>query len=484
MNRKITYYLSLVLLPFSVSGYAQITDNFTDGNFTSAPVWTGNDTDFVVNANQQLQLNSSGTSTSYLSLANTQSLNNCEWNFWINLNFSPSPGNCARVYLVSDSTNLSGNLNGYYLQFGETGSNDQVELFRKSGSTSTSVCRGTTIIANAFVIRVKVTRDNTGFWQLYIDPTGGTNYVLEASGTDNIYTATSYFGIYCKYTTTYSTDFYFDDFYIYSPPDVTPAVIDSVNVISQNQIDAYFNEALNLTSAQTIANYSADNGIGFAQTAVRDASNYSLVHLTFQNNFTNGQNYILTVTGVQDLSGNTTINDTTHFFFFVPQVNDIMINEIMADPDPLPNALPPCEYFELYNRTNYPAKLYGWKISDALSTITIPNIIIQPDSFYVLTSTSCASAFAGIQVIGVSGFPGLNNTGDDMILKDANGNIISVVFYRDTWYNDPIKKDGGWSLEQIDPNNPCGGINNWKASADNSGGTPGKKILYSLLCLI
>ena len=162
MSLKITYYLSFIPLLFSVSCFSQVIDDFSDGNFTAAPAWNGNDTDFIVNSSRQLQLNSSGTDTSYLSTINTQSLSNCEWNFWINLNFSPSSGNYARVYLVSDQKNLSGNLNGYYLQFGENLSDDRVELFRQSGNTSTSVCRGTTNIATAFVIRVKVTRDNYG----------------------------------------------------------------------------------------------------------------------------------------------------------------------------------------------------------------------------------------------------------------------------------------------------------------------------------
>ncbi|MBI4946003.1 MAG: lamin tail domain-containing protein [Bacteroidetes bacterium] len=476
MRLKLPYYLSCVLLLFSISVCAQITDDFTDSNFTSSPTWTGNDTDFIVNASQQMQLSSSGTSASYLSIANTQLLYGCEWNFWIHLNFSPSTSNYARVYLISDQQNLSGNLNGYYLQFGEALANDRVELFRKSGTTSTSVCRGTTPIATAFTLRIKITRDSMGLWKLFIDPTGGTNYVQEASGTDNTFTNTSFFGLYCKYTSTNSTKFFFDDFYIYSPPDTTPALLDSIKVISKNQVDAYFSKTLSTASAQTLANYSVSNNIGVPSSAVLDTINPSLVHLTFPNNFMNGQTYTLTVTGVQDLAGNTTLNATKTFFYFHPLANDIVINEIMADINPAPNSLPAYEYLELYNRTNFPVSLKGWKLSDATSTATLPDICILPDSFYVLTSTSAASLFGNsLSVAGVTSFPSLNDTGDEMILRDENGNIISVIFYRPDWYNNPMKQNGGWALEQIDPNNPCSGKSNWKASADNAGGTPGRK---------
>jgi hypothetical protein len=61
-----------------------------------------------------------------------------------------------------------------------------------------------------------------------------------------------------------------------------------------------------------------------------------------------------------------------------------------------------------------------------------------------------------------------------LTLKDFDGNVIHSVSYSDDWFDGSYKMDGGWSLELIDPLNPCGDASNWAACNNDVGGTPGK----------
>lgn len=166
----------------------------------------------------------------------------------------------------------------------------------------------------------------------------------------------------------------------------------------------------------------------------------------------------------------------TSGFSQVIQRYDVVINEIMADPTPqvgLPNA----EFIELKNVSGRPINLAGWRISTSTSTSgAFPSFQLEADSFVILTTTSQVTNFMPFgKVLAVPSFPALPNDGSVLTLRSNEGRTIHSVEYNMDWYKNPLKREGGWSLEMIDDRNPCSGTTNWKASTDPSGGTPGKK---------
>lgn len=477
LNSKIFFLFTLGLLICQSIG-AQITDDFSDNDFTGNPIWSGDDAKFEVNAANQLHLNAPAvTDTAYLSTPNT-AINNIEWDFFFLLEFSPSASNYLKVYLVSDQPNLKQPLNGYFLKMGENGSTDAIDLYLQQGTTETLIIQGIDgrVAANINHVSVKVTRDGSGNWAIYSDTTGGINYLLEGTGTDNTITTTSYFGFFCNYTSTRSTLFYFDNVFVGVPvADTIPPLVISVNVISQNQLDVQYTEPVDIATSQNISNYSVNNGIGLPLSAVQDAGDPSLVHLTFSNSFPNGQANSITISNIMDLSGNTLIPVSLAFTFYQPQPGDVIINEIMADPSP-PVALPDAEYAEIFNRSSSPVDLTGWTFSDGTTTSTFSSFTLEPDSFLILTSSTNVALFQPYgNVMSLASFPSLNNDADDLTLKDAAGNLIDEVTYDISWYHDDVKSDGGWSVERMDPNTTCAGAANWHASMDAMGGTPGRK---------
>ena len=159
-----------------------------------------------------------------------------------------------------------------------------------------------------------------------------------------------------------------------------------------------------------------------------------------------------------------------------PKLYDVVIDELMADPAPQVG-LPNNEWIELKNNSSTAFNLLGWRISDRTGQSgPMPNFILKPDSFLIICTGSAVAAMSAFgTTISVTSFPSLNNSGDLLSLRNAQGKLMHCVNYTDKWYQNELKAGGGWSLEMIDTHNPCSGISNWTASRDTKGGTPGRK---------
>ncbi len=164
------------------------------------------------------------------------------------------------------------------------------------------------------------------------------------------------------------------------------------------------------------------------------------------------------------------------FFLLAQNRYDVVIDEIMADPTPQ-IGLPANEWIELKNTTALPINLLNWRIGDVTGQSgPMPNFTLQPDSFVIVCTASAVAAMSAFgTTISVTSFPSLDNDGDQLFLRSATSKTIHAVSYTSGWYQNELKKDGGWTLEMIDTKSPCAGSNNWKASINTTGGTAGKK---------
>ena len=470
-------YLLISILLLKTLSFAQVTEDFSDGDFTTNPTWIGTTSDYIVNTSNQLQLTNTVAGTSYLSIPHQlTTLNGKEWRFYIKQSFAGSASNYGRVYLASDNSDLTQTTNGYYLQFGEAGSLDAIRLYKISAGFSTVICSGTDAqIVNSTNASIRVKRAANGDWSLYADFAGGDNYILLATANDPSNYIGTYFGVSCVYTSSNATKFFYDNIYIGNEIfDVAPPVLNGTSVISANQVDVVFNEAVTTLSCESIPNYSLTPTL-LLSSATLDATNPALVHLVYASNFTNGTNYTLSANNISDLAGNISGNQTTTFGYFVADSvikGDVIISEFYADPSPS-FGLPEVEFIEIYNKSNKIFNLQGWKIGDASGDGTIGTSWLLPGEYKVLCATSSVELFTTTSAVATSSFPSLNNSGDDVVLKDNYGIVLDKLSFTDAWYQDENKKEGGFTLELINPNDPCSDENNWIASTDFLGGTPG-----------
>jgi hypothetical protein len=469
-----TLFIALALLfPFLV--WNQVIDDFSDGDFTANPIWNGTNSTYIVNTGKELQLSNSVAASSYLSTPHGLStLDNKQWELLVRQTFAPSSSNFGRVYLTSSSADLSTNPDGFYLQFGEAGATDAVRLFKIVSGVSTQICASPDgQIAASFTTRVKVVRDNTGLWKLFVDASGGTNYGTPYTGTDVTALVGTHFGVFQTYTASNASKFYYDDIYIGDEIIDTqaPSLISS-SVITNSQIDLLFSEPVGGTTLLQTSNYIINPAIPVSNVSV-DGTNGALLHLLLGTALTNGQNYTITISSIEDVFGNTATNLSGNFTYLVGETavkGDLLISEMMVDPSPM-IGLPELEFIEIYNKSNKYIDLSGWKLGDQSGDGTISSGFINPGQYKVLCATANIPSFPGS--IGVTSFPSYNNSNDEVVLKDNIGMLIDKVSYTDDWYQDPIKQNGGYTLELINPNDPCSDASNWIASNNPNGGTPG-----------
>lgn len=472
--------LFLMLLSVKLT-FAQVSDDFSDGNLTSSPLWIGQTSLYNVNASKQLQSSlSSVVQAVSLSTANFLALNT-KWEFFLQMNFDPSTSNQSRIYLIADHQDLNGSLNGYFIQIGESGSTDSYDLYKQTGASITKIIDGaarTRSDVNKLLARIKVTRTELGKWELFTDITGGTNYLLEGSVTDLTYTHTDWFGVRCDYTATRSNGFIFDDFTVTElTPDVTPPTLVSAKAIDEFNVEVVFSERLQISSALMATNYSIPNLT--APTDVIATSTANVYRLTFTSALPIGE-YKLTVNNVKDLMGNQiTTNNAATFFYVKPYTlkkGDILISEVLFNPK-----TGGADFVEIYNNTNQILDLKELQLANvdaggapaSIKNITNTSVYMPAKTYWVLTTNPTVvkqhyQVKFPNQFIQLSSFPSFNNDKGSVVLL-ASTTILERFDYDEKMHTILLQDGDGVSLERVSFVKDVNDDGNFKSAAQSSG---------------
>ncbi len=474
------------LLPLSSRGQVLLQDDFSDGNFSENPAWLGEEEKFAV-LNQQLQLydqQAGSSNTAFLSLFAPVSMNDSTcWQFQIKLDFAPSTANHARVYLMASEADLSSEqLHGYYLKIGGiSGTDDALQLYRQDGNQHALLLQGSpgSVGQQPAMAQVKISRNQQGLWQVRTDYTGGNNWQFEGEVYDSTYQQSNYFGWLCKYTSTRNEHFFFDDLQI-TPiyQDTLPPKLLEATSIAPNLLRVTFDESLDETSASEPNNYLINPNLGHPTEAFLDTEDRRVVFLQLSDTMQHLHSYSLSANAIRDEYGNTSNQQLIHFTHYNwPQAAayELLFTEIMADPKPAV-ALPEAEYLELYNNSNQTIQLEGYQLEIGNKTASLPACLLEADSLLILCDEEDAGLFSVYgRVLALPSMPALTNSGTRLVLRNRNGEVVHALAYEDSWYANNYKDEGGWSLAMRNPLAACRDKENWGASEDLRGGSPGQR---------
>jgi len=201
---------------------AQLIDRFSDGNFTENPAWTGTVNNFKVNAAFQLQSAATAASSSFL-FTPSEAIENAVWETTFIIDYPTSSSNFACMYLTADRPDAT-TINTYYVQVGGTA--DEVSLYLQQGSAKTKLIDGTDKRTDGkpVHIRVRVTRDSLGLFQLYSQTAAETVFYKEGEVVDLNLQSSVWFGLSFTNTATTGSLYCFDDVEVVGRPVSNPAL--------------------------------------------------------------------------------------------------------------------------------------------------------------------------------------------------------------------------------------------------------------------
>lgn len=460
--------------------FSQLSESFSDGNFTHNPVWTGNANNFVVNSEKQLQSVASAASFSCL-FTPSQAIENASWECEFTIDYPTSSSNYACMYIVSDKQSIENGFKGYFVQVG--GSNDEVSLYYQNGTQKIKLIDGADKRTDVkpLKINVKVTRDSLTVFRLYSRLSTEKDDVIEGIAQDGNVLRSNYFGLSYNNTSTTGNCYSFDDIYVKGGKvtDVTSPQWLSLELFYPDTLKCVFSETMNFDASALKIN---GQRTGVLSREINEEM--TEIKLIASMSFERGNVYQISWEGLTDLAGNI-LKDTTINYACSEKLfpGDIVFNEVMFhQPDSS------FEYVEFYNRSEKLIEPGGLIFTTRKTDGTLNSgnkipkeVVLFPREFVAFTSNpevvrtyhQCPDEAKIIQ----TSWSSLNNESATLVLVDAKKDTVYDEFtYNVSMHHVSVKNPKGISLERIDPDRDSQDMTSWHSAAfTNNYGTPGFK---------
>lgn len=252
------------------------------------------------------------------------------------------------------------------------------------------------------------------------------------------------------------------------PDDESGPVLTELTILSSSLIKLGFNERLDPSAASEAANYSLSGNDALTVTATARDS----VLLELDNPLQNAQSYTLAVSNIEDIFANViSARDTTFTYYEITAADSgsVFINEFNYQPAPGET-----EYVEIYNASGQSFDLQYWSLSDNRGSgvpIASKSQILPPESHAVLAPDSTLlETDPGIKLLAVGpSFPALNNSGDEIVLKNRVGTLLDSLQYTSDWTGEGNEQ----ALERRTTAVSAVFEENWGSAAEGAG-SPGR----------
>jgi beta-lactamase superfamily II metal-dependent hydrolase len=226
---------------------------------------------------------------------------------------------------------------------------------------------------------------------------------------------------------------------------------------------------------------------------VSDAS-LSMSHSLSINGLTKATTYYYVVEST-DGTANTTVSQEYSFTTTGVPAPKVVFSEIFYD---TPGTDSIEEWMELYNNSDLTVDISGWTITDnngGGGTYTIPSgTTMKPNSYLTIAKDSAGfNALYGYDADIYGGFPGLNNSGDAVLLKDTEDGLVDTAAWEggaslgvpDGWGSTSAPNAStGKTIVRTDVTVDTDTFNDWSIALNNGnpqtqGGVPGDSVLFS-----